>query len=72
MKYFIKIYFIWLIGDRYEGEFKECLKHGLGTERFINGDVYVGNYEHGKPEGYGEYYWVNGNSYKGYFVNGVR
>jgi len=44
-------------GDRYEGEFRDCLKHGLGTERFHNGDVYIGNYAHGKPEGYGEYYW---------------
>lgn len=43
----------WINGDRYEGEFKDCLKHGFGTERFANGDIYVGSYLQGKPEGYG-------------------
>jgi len=37
-----------IIGDRYEGEWKECLKHGNGTDTFSNGDVYVGQYKHGK------------------------
>lgn len=31
-------------GSRYEGEFKNSLKHGVGTERFCNGETYVGNY----------------------------
>lgn len=38
------------LGDRYEGQFKGCLKHGEGTEKFANGDIYVGNYVNGKPE----------------------
>ena len=35
-------------GDRYEGEWQACLKHGEGTDIFANGDIYVGNYKFGK------------------------
>lgn len=42
------------LGDKYEGEFKSCLKHGIGTESFANGDIYNGNYLEGKPDGYGK------------------
>lgn len=69
-KKFLATYFT--LGDRYEGEFKNCLKHGQGTERFTNGDFYVGNYINGKPDGYGEYIWANGCQYKGFFKNGLR
>ena len=48
------------------------MKHGHGTEKFINGDYYIGSYINGKPDGYGEYYWVNGSQYKGSFKNGLR
>jgi hypothetical protein len=34
----------WVNGDRYEGEFHNCLKHGEGVEHFSNGDSYKGNY----------------------------
>ena len=34
-------------GDRYEGEWKGCLKHGKGCELFSNGDVYIGFYKLG-------------------------
>ena len=30
------------IGDKYEGEWKACLRHGNGTDFFANGDMYVG------------------------------
>jgi hypothetical protein len=43
----------WIDGTRYEGSFKDCLKHGFGKEYFANGDTYVGNYQNGKPDGYG-------------------
>lgn len=61
-----------VVGDRYEGQFKQCLKHGEGTEKFANGDCYTGNYLNGKPEGYGEYSWINGAFFKGTFTNGLR
>ena len=33
---------ILIIGDLYAGNFKNGLKHGLGTENFGNGDYYKG------------------------------
>ena len=62
----------WLDGDRYEGEWKQCLRHGNGTDFFSNGDVYVGQYCNGKPEGFGQYKWTNGNTYTGEFLNGMK
>ena len=60
------------VGDRYEGEWKECLKHGNGTDFFANGDTYAGQYKFGKPCGYGEYLWKNGNRYVGSFHDGLK
>ena len=54
-------------GDKYEGEFKNSLKNGKGTEVYHNGDRYVGEYKDGKPYGQGEYNWEQGASYKGSF-----
>jgi hypothetical protein len=62
----------WLDGDKYEGEWADCLRHGNGTDFFANGDVYVGHYQFGKPEGFGQYKWQNGNSYTGEFKNGMK
>lgn len=30
------------LGDKYEGEWKACLRHGNGSDFFNNGDKYVG------------------------------
>ena len=43
----------WANGDRYEGEWKDCLKQGQGTDIFKNGDMYTGQYKLGKPMGFG-------------------
>ena len=48
------------------------MKHGQGTEKFINGDIYKGSYENDRPSGYGEYYWKNKTYFKGNFKNGLR
>jgi hypothetical protein len=44
---------MWKNGDKYEGEWKECIKHGQGAEFFANGDSYRGQYKKGKPHGKG-------------------
>ena len=49
-----------------------CLKHGTGTDIFVNGDVYSGEYVNGKPEGKGQYTWQNGASYVGEFKAGMK
>lgn len=69
-----------MVGDRYEGEWKEYLKHGNGTDVFANGDTYIGQYMFGtprritigKPCGYGQYIWKNGSTYVGEFRNGLK
>jgi len=33
---------VWKNGDKYEGEWYDCLKHGQGTDLFGNGDTYQG------------------------------
>jgi len=32
----------WMNGDRYEGEWKACKKHGDGKDLFTDGSSYVG------------------------------
>eukprot|EP00347_Sterkiella_histriomuscorum_P023931 403332889 len=62
----------WKNGDRYEGEWLQCLKHGQGTDIFANSDSYSGSYKHGKPDGKGEYKWKNGSVYVGEFRDGLK
>jgi hypothetical protein len=31
---------MWKSGDKYEGEWKQCLKHGTGMDILANGDTY--------------------------------
>ena len=61
---------LWGNGDEYEGEWKQCLRHGQGCDNFAIGDSYVGEYQYGKAEGFGQYMWSNGNVYSGQFFNG--
>jgi|JI6StandDraft_1071083.scaffolds.fasta_scaffold01334_6 hypothetical protein len=39
--------------SRYEGQFANFKKHGVGKEIFTNGDEYTGVYFEGKPHGQG-------------------
>ena len=59
-------------GDSYTGEFKEGLRHGLGTYTYSDGDVYVGEYIEGEMHGTGSYYFQNGDVYSGDFENGKK
>jgi hypothetical protein len=38
----VSLYMFKFIGDKYEGEWKACLRHGNGSDFFSNGDSYVG------------------------------
>ena len=40
-------------GDSYTGEFKDGLRHGLGTYTYSSGDVYVGEWIEGEMHGTG-------------------
>jgi hypothetical protein len=64
--------FIWRNGDKYEGDWVNCLKEGKGHDTFNNGDSYKGEYKKGKFEGYGVYTWADNSYYEGYFVNGMK
>ena len=51
--------------DVYEGEWRNSLKHGNGTEKYCNGDYYIGHFREGEFDGTGKYIWSNGSTYSG-------
>jgi uncharacterized caspase-like protein len=56
---------------RYEGEFNEGLKQGLGVYIWDNGDRYDGRFSNDRPDGVGKYHFANGDSYEGEVKAGV-
>jgi hypothetical protein len=48
-------YLMLITGDRYEGDWKNCLKDGKGSDTFANGDTHTGTYLKGKFDGKGTY-----------------
>jgi len=63
----------WNQGDKYEGDWKEGLRHGKGEYwSKANGFKYVGDYENDKKHGRGKYTYPNGDIYNGNWKNGVR
>ena len=52
-------------GYRYEGEWRDNLKHGRGKCVFPNGDEYEGEFELDKAAGQGVFTRPNGNRYEG-------
>ncbi len=56
---------------KYEGEFKEGLKHGAGAYAWENGDRYEGEFAEDRPNGKGKYEFANGDSYEGEVKAGV-
>ena len=45
------------INHRYQGQWKDNLKHGQGKEFFSDGSVFEGTFSHGKKKGFGTFGW---------------
>ena len=52
-------------GTKYEGGWKEGLKHGQGLLELPNGTTYEGQFSNGGPDGRGSFKGLNGNRYTG-------
>lgn len=63
---------IFLEKERYEGEFKNDFRHGLGAYYFQNGEIYCGNWHKNRRQGKGIYYFASGKVYDGSWVNSKR
>jgi hypothetical protein len=57
---------------RYDGEFKENTKHGLGTYYNVDGSEYSGRYIEGQQCGRGVFTWPDGSVYEGDWKDGKR
>lgn len=62
---------------RYEGQWRQGLRHGRGVMVWINGNLFRGEFREGLPEGPGEFYsveggWFRGNWRAGCFRDGDR
>lgn len=58
--------------ERYEGQYKEDMRHGIGVQFWSNGDVYVGQWFKNLMSGNGIYYYNTGAVYSGPFLLGKR
>lgn len=57
-------------GAKYEGQFKEGMRHGTGTFYYPNGDVYSGKWAFRFPDGEGKMTYADGTSSDGYWKKG--
>ena len=69
--------FIWPVGDKYVGEWKDDKRNGQGTYTWGDssqwkGDKYVGQWKDGKKNGQGTYTFANGNKYLGQWKDGKK
>ena len=62
--------FTWSDGEVYEGEFKDCNRHGQGKMTYADGAVYEGAWEHGERHGQGKLTDADGDVYEGAWENG--
>lgn len=57
----------WTEGSRYEGEFRNGLKHGNGTFTWPNRECYKGSFYKDNRHGRGTYFWPDGSQFMGKF-----
>lgn len=63
----------WQNGDRYEGEWKDGMRHGQGSYSCKStGGKYEGLYEKDQKSGKGKYTYSNGDWYEGDWLEGLR
>ncbi len=56
---------------KYEGNFRNNGKHGLGTVYLVNGDKFFGHFQNDKLNGQGSYYKSNGEIICGKWIDNV-
>ena len=59
-------------GNKYDGEWKNGLKHGKGIYNWANGDQYEGDWRYNHFEGIGTFIWSNGSRYDGEWYEGEK
>lgn len=59
-------------GEKYEGEYVDDVKHGVGLQFWLNGDMFLGQWRQDHMSGKGCYYYGNGSTYVGEFAGGRR
>ena len=57
------------LGEKYEGQWKNCKRDGFGTQIWPNGDYYEGEWINDKIQGRGKLTHINGDFYDGEFEN---
>lgn len=56
----------------YDGQWKDGLTHGLGTQQWRDGTKYNGYFAKGKKDGKGVFTWLDGNKYDGEYKEDLR
>ena len=62
--------YIYAIGDKYVGEYRDNKMHGQGTFTFANGTKFVGEWRDGLPNGQGTETSADGSVKEGIFKDG--
>jgi hypothetical protein len=56
--------------QRYEGEFSNGLRHGEGTQTWLDGDRYIGGWKNGQRHGRGNHTYADGRNHQGAYEDG--
>ena len=67
-----KINKIYSNGNKYEGDWENGKKQGIGIYKYASGDIYEGEFMNDLKEGRGIYKYASGGIYEGEFMNNVK